>query len=215
MDADGSANQSGLILEAVFEASPDAIAICDVQGKVRLCNRAYKELKALKADGPDAVAEGRVSSLPALKGLREFISENLRVRRDNGKIFGRTSEIVSSESGDRYEVMLTSVQALRTGSDGGGQSNLILLVLRSVSALSAERIDLLQAQFLLTNTETRVLRIFAGGSNLSRISLELGVTIHTARAHMKALMSKIGCRSQTDLIRLIQLTPTGNVRLLL
>ena len=60
---------------------------------------------------------------------------------------------------------------------------------RPVDAGDAGRSD-------LTHREQDVLRLLGQGQDPSRIATELGISLHTVRGHVKAVMAKLGARSQ-------------------
>ena len=59
----------------------------------------------------------------------------------------------------------------------------------------------------LTPRESEVLRLFASGLRARQIARRLGVSIHTARAHVKALLRKFGAHSQTELLDRLHASP--------
>ena len=59
----------------------------------------------------------------------------------------------------------------------------------------------LQCRFGLTRAEARVAARLVSGLPLRDVALQLDVSLHTARTHLKHVMSKLGVSRQADLIR--------------
>lgn len=64
----------------------------------------------------------------------------------------------------------------------------------------ALRCEELAAQFELTSSEYRVLRLMVGGATNKEVSDELGVSLATVKTHISHIMQKTGCRNRSDLI---------------
>lgn len=62
--------------------------------------------------------------------------------------------------------------------------------------------------FALTPAETRLLAEFIRGLDLHESAARLGISIHTARAHMKAAMQKVGVNRQPELMRKLLISAT-------
>jgi DNA-binding CsgD family transcriptional regulator len=61
----------------------------------------------------------------------------------------------------------------------------------------------------ISEREAEIAALLAIGCDLSRISQRLGISIHTARSHLKHIFNKTGIRSQSDLIRRVLLSPAA------
>jgi len=89
-----------------------------------------------------------------------------------------------------------------------GDSNLIVL--------TGDRGDgphpsLLQALFDLTPAEARVAKALAAGRQSADIAVDAGVSIHTVRNQVKAILSKTGTSSQANLTALLKNLSVGSV----
>ena len=67
----------------------------------------------------------------------------------------------------------------------------------------SEQIDIVQAIFSLSNSQTDVVRLIAKGIELSEAAEALGVTKNTARTHLRRVYEKVGVNSQIELLRLV------------
>jgi len=63
----------------------------------------------------------------------------------------------------------------------------------------------------ISEREAEIAALLAMGHDLSVISRRLGISIHTARSHLKHIFEKTGIRSQSDLICRILTTPAAYV----
>ena len=63
--------------------------------------------------------------------------------------------------------------------------------------------DALAESYGLTPREAQLAAILAGGEPLGRISERMGITIGTARNHLKSILHKTGCNRQADLVGLL------------
>jgi DNA-binding CsgD family transcriptional regulator len=210
-----SGARANAALAAAFDTAPDAIAVIEPGGGLRYFNEAFKCLHDLlprEKDREHGLRQNNPIDLPAFGGLKDLFSEVLKESRAKGFSTCRGELRFPHARQGSYIAALSSIPHT-SDAVGPGNNRLFLLVIRETSALLNERIAALRKLFLLTGTETRVLTMFANGAQLSRIAQDLGVTIHTARAHMKALLSKTGCPRQAHLARLLETTPTGSIRI--
>jgi DNA-binding CsgD family transcriptional regulator len=53
----------------------------------------------------------------------------------------------------------------------------------------------------LTEAETQVALLAVQGARISEIAKRRGTSLHTARAHMKRVLTKMGAKCQADLVR--------------
>jgi DNA-binding CsgD family transcriptional regulator len=61
----------------------------------------------------------------------------------------------------------------------------------------------------LSGREGEIAALLAVGCDISNVSRRLGITLHTARSHLKHIFDKTGVRSQSDLIRRILTGPAA------
>lgn len=61
----------------------------------------------------------------------------------------------------------------------------------------------------ISERESEIAALLAIGFDLSRISRRLGISVHTARSHLKHIFNKTGVQSQSDLIRRILTSPAA------
>jgi DNA-binding CsgD family transcriptional regulator len=61
--------------------------------------------------------------------------------------------------------------------------------------------------YRLTPTEARLADLLLGGLEVRAVADHLGITIETARFHLKRVLAKTGTHRQTELVRLMLTLP--------
>ena len=69
--------------------------------------------------------------------------------------------------------------------------------------------DLLRHLYGLTRAEARLAALLLQGQDLPEAGAELGVSLHTVRAHLKAVLAKTGAGRQAELVRILLSSPAG------
>ena len=92
----------------------------------------------------------------------------------------------------------------------GGDAIALLEVTDASVAPDAALLDAVAAAFYLTLAEGRVLGLLAAGHALREIAVKRGVRIETVRHQCKAVLSKMRCRRQSDLVRLVATLATSS-----
>jgi DNA-binding CsgD family transcriptional regulator len=93
---------------------------------------------------------------------------------------------------DRLAALLANVPGLRLV--GAGESADVVLVLSSEAPASADR------DVLLTPRELEVLTLLAEGMSNKAIARRLGISVHTAKFHVGALIDKLDALGRTDAV---------------
>jgi DNA-binding CsgD family transcriptional regulator len=78
-----------------------------------------------------------------------------------------------------------------------------LLVLNDLEGTAAVNPDMLRKVFELTPAQARLAETLATGSSLETAAIELGVTVETARNHLKAIFNRTGTHRQGELVALL------------
>lgn len=86
---------------------------------------------------------------------------------------------------------------------GDGDPLALLDVTDATLPPDASLLDAVADAFQLTLAEGRVLGLLAAGHSLREIAVKRGVRIETVRHQCKAVLSKMRCRRQSDLVRLV------------
>ena len=67
----------------------------------------------------------------------------------------------------------------------------------------------LRQQFGLTRSEARLVQSLAGGSSLDEGARSLGISVNTARTHLKHIFHKTGAKRQSELIHQVETGPAA------
>lgn len=110
--------------------------------------------------------------------------------------------MLTDTSDDQIGVRLLPVP----GGIGGGGSMLAVLCipLHKQQGPDPSEIRQFAGLFRLTPSEELVVGAIASGKDLSQHCQERGISLDTARKHLKNAMAKANCRSQKDLLRLVE-----------
>jgi DNA-binding CsgD family transcriptional regulator len=71
--------------------------------------------------------------------------------------------------------------------------------------------EIISRDLNISGREAEIAALLAIGYDISRISKRLGITVHTARSHLKHIFDKTAVRSQSDLIRRILTGPAAYI----
>jgi DNA-binding CsgD family transcriptional regulator len=82
------------------------------------------------------------------------------------------------------------------GPDGAGESVAVVIT----PAQAADLVPLLALGYRLTHREQEVLGFLARGTTTAEMAQHLGISAHTVRDHIKALLGKVGVRSRAELV---------------
>lgn len=108
-------------------------------------------------------------------------------------------QISTSGSNHLYVDALPVPQSLRTKLEGAW----VLLYFREVRTLPDHCENLLQRQFHLTPAEAGLARIIGSGESLKAAAERLGISIWTARSHLRAVFQKTDTHRQNQLAALV------------
>lgn len=159
-----------------------------------------------QGDGLTVTREGRLVAGTAadnhrLRGVLELILGNTAPERQGGS--GVMS--ITRRSGSRSYGLL--VTRLTPPSELFGRSSPMALLFISDAASHRASADRLAEAFDLTPAEAQLLHILLDGQSLVASATRLGISINTAKFHLKALFEKMGCARQADLVRTAMVHP--------
>jgi DNA-binding CsgD family transcriptional regulator len=95
---------------------------------------------------------------------------------------------------------------LETGDEPATGESAIMAVVIDPEAATAPSSEMLQALYRFTNAEACLARRLAMGDRLEDYAQHKGISINTARTHLKAVFAKTDTDRQADLIRLLAWT---------
>jgi DNA-binding CsgD family transcriptional regulator len=93
-----------------------------------------------------------------------------------------------------------------------GDPTYVLLVFDPERQLAMNE-QLLATDLGLTDRESQVVALLAGGLQIEQIAQHLQVTVHTVRSQLKAAFHKTGCHTQAQLVKRLLLGPGSATRI--
>ncbi len=108
----------------------------------------------------------------------------------------------SSPGGPAYTVTWIDISREPSGGLVGGGNAASMLLIQRQGAQARLRPEVFIERYGLTQAETQVMLMLAGGAKAEDIARMLGNSIHTVRTHIARAMAKTGVNRQVDLVRL-------------
>lgn len=181
-------------VQALGEQWGKGVAVLDASGRVRHGNAMFERICASE-DG-----------LTVRRGV-------LATSRLNEPAFSRRlASGLRGESGGRLDVLRPSGCApyslhvspmAPTPSVFGADQARVSVVVSDPTAVRAPTEATLSVAYGLTRAESRMVARLADGATVCDTAAQLGISLHTARTHLKRAMAKTGVSRQTDLVRLL------------
>jgi DNA-binding CsgD family transcriptional regulator len=179
---------------------PTGVLLLDAERRVVLQNRCARRILGdddglrVDATGPSAVdAQDNVR-------LQTLIAEALDPSVDlpTGGGFAK----VKRASGKREYAVL--VARLAAGPEAGISSDavVVIFVVDPESGRSTP-VEVLEDLYELTHSEAQIVRLIAQGMSLEEAATARGVSMNTARSHLKHAFAKTGTGRQSELLRLV------------
>ncbi|MBF9149614.1 helix-turn-helix transcriptional regulator [Novosphingobium jiangmenense] len=198
--------QSQLHMSHALDHLCHAVLTCDATGRITSINASAARLL------------GQACGTPSMAGLRvgDHVPRSLLARVKGGERVLRwqgSSQLLQvcamplgpgasadalSAAIDRSHVQLRSVSGTAW----------VIALADVEEAPSVEAGDLARS-FDITHAEALLLRHLACGGDIGDFAATRGVSIHTARSQLKALMAKTGASRQADLVRMALATPAA------
>jgi DNA-binding CsgD family transcriptional regulator len=162
------------------------IVVCDAEAQVHWLNRSAERLLA---QGPLRLVGSRLlaDSPAAMQALMQKLAEAAATG-------GRTVHYLGLGEGKL---------ALHVGVQAAAKSSSIALTLTSPRQSTALPVGALIQLFGLTPTEASLVAALASGSSVAQYAQQGGVSVQTARKHLKHALEKTGTRRQSELVRLV------------
>ena len=199
-----------LALAEAIDRLPTGLVLLDAQRRVVISNRGAERI----ADQKDGL---RIDPLhgPIAEDAREnatlqsLIADALDASRMSD--FGRPGFLgIHRPSGQRpYALMVTPLVPERAG--GLGAEAVVAIFFADPSARLPAGSQVLEDLYDFTHSEAELVRLLSTGMSLEEAAQERGVSLNTARSHLKHAFSKTGTSRQGELVRLI-VTGGGQIR---
>jgi DNA-binding CsgD family transcriptional regulator len=182
-------------LVAGLDAFDEAIILLDARGIVRFMNGRAAEM-AVRKDG-FSVHRGVLvaGDRDCRDALDRLIAKSLHLALMNS--LEAPEPVVLRRPNARKPLLLS---AFVVPDSGTGRVS-VLIRGREMSPPRVPKIEAIQTALGLTVTEARLALAIAQGASLSEHAERVGISEHTARAHMRNIREKLKVRRQADVIR--------------
>jgi DNA-binding NarL/FixJ family response regulator len=182
-------------LDAMEHADLGLILV-DESGKLQFANRTAEEQLS---GGALSMLNGRVTSrsVPAAQALHSAIKAAARRQR---AVANRVP--LPSGFGGPASVLVSPVQDVEADPNS---KRLAMLVMGARTSGKVEA-DAATRAYDLTPAEARLLAALVDGERIGAYARRTGVSVTTAKSHLRALFDKVGERRQADLIRRVVAT---------
>lgn len=181
--------------DVLWQLGGKALFLLDPGGRVRFCNAAAE---SFAGEGLLSLARGRL--VFADTKLQDSLACALAALRHGTPLPAACHGLlaVDQTSGSQFGLRLM------TADDGLGPALLVILSPLDHGVFTKDEIRRFAALFSLTPAETRVVDAIASGRALDDFAADAAIRIDTARKQLKSAMAKAGCRSQKDLLRMVE-----------
>ena len=179
---------------------PTGVLLLDAERRVVLQNRCARRILA-DADGLRVDASG-ASAVDARDNVRlqTLIAEALDPQVEFPISAGFAK--VRRASGRREYALLVARLADGPHAAASGHAAVALFVVDPESGRSTSA-EVLEDLYELTHSEAQIVRLIAQGMSLEEAAAARGVSMNTARSHLKHAFAKTGTGRQSELLRLV------------
>ena len=178
------------------------IAIVDSKGELRMTNEAGRSMLSggdgLSSDlsQVDICVNGTRGSLRTMLGRLEWCRQT--PGRDRTELFA----VERPSRGRPYAILVQPFRPEGNVPMGDAFYNMVF-IFDPDRPLSTHSVEFLRQYFELTPAEARLAKLIAEGERLDSIADRLGISVHTARTHLKRVFEKTGVERQAELVQLM------------
>lgn len=192
-------------IDAALDASQHALFLLDSTGHVRRLNRKAETLLALR--GGLYLKQGRLSALDTTSARHLDALIAVAQTGDVDQRRGGSMILQSAGHTSSMSLTVTPVRSERMAMLNNGPSVMVCVTdLNTRTSMTAPDLQLL---FAVTPAEARVaIAVMTGGTG-RQIAADLGLSFHTVRHHLQALLDKTGSASKADLVALLTRAAAG------
>lgn len=182
--------------EATLDRLPSGVALLDRQGRALFVNRAM-QIVARRADGFLLGASG--FPVPGHVEVRRKFHHMLADVLRGGA--GGALSVPSARSDRAYAVLV----ARAPGEDDVApeRAAAALVIVHDPASRPLSRSDILKQALGLPEGASQLALALASDDDLKSFAERQGITIHTARFHLRTALARTGARTQSELVRLV------------
>ncbi len=118
------------------------------------------------------------------------------------------AELVLLDDGEEIPRIFAIASAV-PASGNEGETPLVALMMFDLKHRRRLSASILRELYGLTRSESRLVQCLVGGSSLEDGAAELGISVNTARTHLKHIFHKTGARRQSELIHQVETGPAS------
>ncbi len=198
----GLAHQRDAAMQVV-DHLPFGVVLVDVSGRPVLINRAAQRI----IDRGDGIFVRRrslvTSNPPETTTLRELLSS--AAEASTGRIAppGGTMTVGRTSSKRPLHILVSPIRARLAGLPDGASAAVAAIFLSDPDDEAMPPDEILRSFYLLTPAETRLASQLLQHRPLNEAAQRLGISVNTARTHLKRLLEKTATRRQSELLQLL------------
>lgn len=187
-------------LEELSDALPFAVLQLDARGKVLEANRRGCEI--LRASDGLRVVDGRLVAACGVESRALALLIGSATKPAAGATPGGATRISRPSGARPYVVNVFPLHSPRLIGAGEGRPAVLVFV-SDPTGLPEAALGRLRELFRLTPTEARICLSLASGEDLTSTAGQVGMSVSTARSHLKHIFSKTEASRQSELVKLL------------
>lgn len=206
----GQLQQQAQAVEQLLAQRPFGVILVNEFGKAAFLNRRAETLVRIQPQLDFSEGRIRLSDRKAAAQLDRLVRGAIDTSLGRGMSAGGALRLAAPTTD--VEPIVVVVTPLRLDAQAtvlSGPRYCAALFLGSENERQAIDQQILNSLYTLTPAEARLAVELANGRDLDEISQEFTITKHTARAQLKAIFHKTGCRRQAELVKLLLGLPLG------
>lgn len=189
-------------LEDALDLVRCPLVLCDPDSRVRWANKSAQEMfdraNRIHVSGERLVAPTHEETLRLRKRIEQIAKEDQPARLADRCL------VLGSGSTTALQVMMHAIPGEAASSlSKSASTRRVLLVLSSPTEIPTLPADLIGRVFTLSPAESRVAAALCRGVTINEYASATGITIGTARFHLKQVLAKTQSSRQSDLVRQI------------
>jgi DNA-binding CsgD family transcriptional regulator len=187
-------------LSKTLDNVPQGLLVADPSGRILFMNRRAETTLRAK-DGLWVASDGiRAHRTEETARLRELLARAANTSTGNGTHAGGVLSI--SRPGQRRSLKIM-IAPLPSSPNRGQHGPAALLLISAPEQSTPTDAKLLQALLDLTPMEARLTAAIVEGRTVKEFAEESGVSMNTARTHLKSVFAKTGVSRQAALVRFV------------
>lgn len=197
----GEARHERRALREVMDRLPSGVILLDKDSRAVFTNRSADQILSLDDGIRLEHGRPRLAASQQDGAFQLLLAEAVQTRAQHGRSYGRTLSVVRPSGRRSFATMVGPLLAPPTGTNLGEAVAILFVADPEGSQISTT--EVLEGLYDLTPAEAELLRLLAEGHSLEEVAGRRGVTINTARSHLKQVFAKTDTRRQGELVRLV------------